>query len=283
MGHGARTTRRRARSRHRVAGGSDLEPAADRLHDELLGPLELLLARGQDSEDPAGQKLLDGPVEAHRGELGGDVRLERAVVARLVHDLGDQVVGLADLAEVVAREGVRRARDLHDDHLHQVRLVAVRVDDERGDLVELLTGDPLLAGDLDDGVKHDLPALGEERVEDLLLRVEVVVDEAVGHARLVGDIGDAAVVEAAPGEHSDRRVEYQAPLVDAAGAGRGHHYVVTSWGQRYAAGTRLARLGRRSRTSAWRSKSRSAATKSSPSPGARASTSPHGSTIMLLP
>ena len=46
--------------------------------------------------------------------------------------------------------------------------------------------------DLGDRVEHDLPALGEERVEDLLLRLEVVVDEPVGDAGLVGDVGDAA-------------------------------------------------------------------------------------------
>src|SRR3954454_16506394 len=97
MEHGAGPTRRRARSSHRVAGGSDLEAAADRLHDELLGPLELLLRRGQDPEDPAGQKLLDRPVEAHRGELRRDVRLERAVAARLVHDLGAKVAGPSEL------------------------------------------------------------------------------------------------------------------------------------------------------------------------------------------
>ena len=67
--------------------------------------------------------------------------------------------------------------------------------------------------DLADRVEHDLPALEEERVEDLLLRVEVVVDEPVGHAGLVGDVGHAAVVEALAREHPDRRVEDHAALV----------------------------------------------------------------------
>ncbi len=83
--------------------------------------------------------------------------------------------------------------------------------------------------DLGDRVEHDLPALEEELVEHLLLRVEVVVDEAVGDAGLVGDVGDAAVVEALAGEDGDRRVEDQAALVDGAGArGRGGHQAPSS-------------------------------------------------------
>ena len=58
---------------------------------------------------------------------------------------------------------------------------------------------------------------GEERVEHLVLGLEVVVDEAVGDARLVGDVGDAARVEPLAREHPHRRVEDQAALVDRGG------------------------------------------------------------------
>ena len=54
-----------------------------------------------------------------------------------------------------------------------------------------------------------LPALGEERVEDLLLRAEVVVDEAVRDARLVRHVRHAAAVEALAREDADRGVEDQ--------------------------------------------------------------------------
>ena len=102
-----------------------------------------------------------------------------------------------------------------------------------GDQVELVAHRHLLAAvDLRDRVEHDLPALEEELVEDLLLGVEVVVDEAVGHARLVGHVGHAAVVEALAGEHGDRGVEDQAALVDGAGAGGGGHQTRASSGQR---------------------------------------------------
>src|SRR4051795_3119405 len=105
------------------AGASRLEAAAYGLHYQRLGPLKLFIGRRQVAEDPPGQELLDRAVEAHRGEFGRDVGLERAVLAGALDDHGDQVVGLADLAEVVAPERVRRTRDLDDDHLHQVGLV----------------------------------------------------------------------------------------------------------------------------------------------------------------
>ena len=58
------------------------------------------------------------------------------------------------------------------------------------------------------------PALDEELVQDLVLGAEVVVDEPVGDAGLVGDVGDAGRVEALAGEDADRGVEDLAALVD---------------------------------------------------------------------
>ena len=96
-----------------------------------------------------------------------------------------------------------------------------------------LSRDGQVAGvDLGDRVEHDLPALEEERVEDLLLGVEVVVDEAVGHARLVGHVRHAAVVEALAREHAHRGVEDHAALVGRACFGGGGHQAVTPSGQR---------------------------------------------------
>ena len=75
-------------------------------------------------------------------------------------------------------------------------------------------GDSALRVGLLDRRQQQRPALGEELVEDLVLGVEVVVDEAVGDAGLVGDVGDAGRVEALAGEDADRRVEDVAALVD---------------------------------------------------------------------
>ena len=69
---------------------------------------------------------------------------------------------------------------------------------------------------LRDRGEHHIPALQEQRVEDLVLGGEVVVDEPVGDAGLVGDIRDAAGVEPLPREHPHRGVEDHAALVDRA-------------------------------------------------------------------
>ena len=61
-----------------------------------------------------------------------------------------------------------------------------------GDRVELVARREVLAVELADDVEHDVPALEEERVEHLVLGAEVVVDEAVGDAGLVGDVAHAA-------------------------------------------------------------------------------------------
>ena len=58
----------------------------------------------------------------------------------------------------------------------------------------------LLVGLADRGQQH-VPALDEERVEHLVLGAEVVVDEPVGDARLVGDVRHPAGVEALAREH----------------------------------------------------------------------------------
>src|SRR5919197_5775973 len=94
--------------------------------------------------------------------------------------------------------------------------------------MELVPGGQIPRVDLGDRVEHDLPALEEERVEDLLLRLEVVVHEAVGDARLVRDIGDAAVMEAAVSEHADGRVEYETTLVRCTLSVRGHQTTTPS-------------------------------------------------------
>ena len=111
---------------------------------------------------------------------------------------------------------------------------------------------PLAVG-LVDRRQQQRPALGEELVEHLVLGVEVVVDEAVGDARLVGDVGDAGRVEALAGEDADRRVEDLAALVDRRRA----------W--RHQARASAAAASRRRRGGGWRAR---AATRGS-APGRR--------------
>src|SRR3954453_759364 len=48
---------------------SAVEPGADRFHDETLGLLVFRIALREQFEDPAGEHLLDGPIEGQRREL----------------------------------------------------------------------------------------------------------------------------------------------------------------------------------------------------------------------
>ena len=55
--------------------------------------------------------------------------------------------------------------------------------------------------------------LAEDDLEHLLLRVEVVVEQAVRDTRFLGDVAHARPVVAGAGEHADGRVEQQPALV----------------------------------------------------------------------
>ena len=57
-----------------------------------------------------------------------------------------------------------------------------------------------------------VPRLAEDRLQHLVLRREVVVEEAVRDARLLGDVADARRVVALAREHTHGRVEDQTPL-----------------------------------------------------------------------
>ena len=128
-------------------------------------------------------------------------------------DLGDEVIRPPDLGQVGAPEGVGRPRDLDDDHLHQLGLVPVGLDDEVRDAGELVARRDVAGPDLLARLDEQRPALGEELVEHLVLGVEVVVDEPVGDARLGRDVRDAGRVKALAGEDRDRGVEDRAALV----------------------------------------------------------------------
>ena len=89
-------------------------------------------------EDPAGEHLLDRAVERHRREVGVTSSRNCPSACAVARRCRRSVEGLADLARWRRAERVRRARDLDDDDLHQVGVVAVGVDDEPRDRVELL-------------------------------------------------------------------------------------------------------------------------------------------------
>src|SRR4029077_2387730 len=128
----------------------------------------------------------------------------------------------------------------------------------------------------------------EERGADPpVLGGKVVEDEAVGDARLVGDVRHAAGVEALAGEHAHGRIEDQPSLLRGGLRARARRpvraaHARTSSGQRYTSVRRLASAGSCARISRWRSRSSSARMCPMLS-GACASTTPHGSTIIERP
>jgi hypothetical protein len=86
-----------------------------------------------------------------------------------------------------------------------------------------------------DQLEHHVPTLEEQRFEHLVLRGEVVVHEAIRHARLVGDVRHAARVKTLAREHAHRRVEDQAALVlrlHARGRCASRAHTVSTTGQR---------------------------------------------------
>ncbi len=97
-----------------------------------------------------------------------------------------------------------------------------------------------------DRVEQQLPALEEERVEDLLLGVEVVVDEAVGDARLSATSETRQEWNPWRAKTRDRGVEDHPALVDAGASARGAGHQVVPHRLRDSdtrRSTRLARLG----------------------------------------
>ena len=143
-------------------------------------------------------------------------------------------------------------------------------------------GGMLLRVDLVDRRQEQRPALDEELVQHLLLGLEVVVDEAVGDARLVGDVRDAASVEALAGEDADRGLEDLAAAIDRA----------VPWpsdadrlrrGQRYASARRLASDGSVRAHLDLLVEIELGAAKPSPVGRRPASTCPQGSTIIECP
>ena len=63
------------------------------------------------------------------------------------------------------------------------------------------------------GVEHVAPRLAEDRLEQLFLRTEVVVEQPVRDTRFLGDVADAAGVVALAREDAHGRVEDEPPLV----------------------------------------------------------------------
>jgi hypothetical protein len=80
-------------------------------------------------------------------------------------------------------------------------------------VAQLLDGRLVRLLDAPDPLDEDVPVLLEDRLEQDVLRVEVVVEEPVRDAGLLRDVADAARVEALAREDTDSGVKDLTPLV----------------------------------------------------------------------
>ena len=80
-------------------------------------------------------------------------------------------------------------------------------------MAELVDGRLVGLLDAADPLEEDVPVLVEDSLEHGVLRVEVVVEEPVRDAGLLGDVADPARVESLAREHANGGVEDLTPLV----------------------------------------------------------------------
>jgi crotonobetainyl-CoA:carnitine CoA-transferase CaiB-like acyl-CoA transferase len=119
--------------------------------------------------------------------------------------------------------------------------MAPRAKDDRSDVTQLIVRG--FAGLLDrvDAFDKEAPVLAEDRLENFVLRREVVVQQAVRDAGLLGDVADARSVEPFPREDANGCVEDQTPFLFRTGCalGQGCRRVVVVSGAMQALGGTL--------------------------------------------
>ena len=113
-------------------------------------------------------------------------------------------------------------RHLAHEHAHDVRIVAPRPQDDRARLPQLLARRVVERLDRVDRPDHRAPHLAEDSFEDGVLRLEVVVDEPVGDACLLGDVAHTAGVVALLREGAHGCVEDLAAPYFLSGGTSGH-------------------------------------------------------------
>src|SRR6266545_1700097 len=194
------------------------EPVAEDADDGALGLPHVVLVPWKAAEHPAGEDLLERAVDDPRRQPGREVVPKHLL---LLSALDDPLQGLErerDLLDL-ALQLLAASRHFADEHAHDVRVVAPRPQDDRATLAQLLARRLLDLLDSVDRREHHRPHLAEDRFEDGVLRLEVVVDEPVGNSRFLGDVADAARVVALLRESPDGGVEnLPAPLLLCRGA-----------------------------------------------------------------
>ena len=190
---------------------ADGETAADDVDDRPLCTGDLLVTVGKLAEHPARQDLLEPSVEDPARKSRVEVGAEDALrLPALDHPL-DRREPHPELVDLLLEVGA--ARDLAHHHAHEVGIVAPRAEQDLGDPAQLLVGGLVGLLDLREALEQLAPVLAEEGREHRFLGREVVVEEAVRDARLLGDVADAGGVVAVPCEDADGGVDDQAALL----------------------------------------------------------------------
>jgi alpha-methylacyl-CoA racemase len=97
--------------------------------------------------------------------------------------------------------------NLANHHGDEGRVVTPRAQEDLDEAQELLVGRFVRGLHAREPRKQLAPVLAEDRLEHLVLRREVVVEQAVRDTRLLGDVPDPGGVEPAPREHEHGGVE----------------------------------------------------------------------------
>ena len=177
----------------------------------MLGSLDLCIAARQLTEYPACQQLVDGAVEDDGCERGVEIGAKVAALPAALDDVADHLDRLHEIGDPFLHLGT--ARDLAHEHADNVRLMSPRPQNDRGDMPQLVAR--RLTGLLHrvEALDEHAPVLAKDRLEDLVLRREVVVEQTVRDPGLLGDVADAGRVESLTGEHPDGCVEDQTPFL----------------------------------------------------------------------
>src|SRR6202008_3277874 len=171
---------------------------------------DVLLARGQAVEHPGSEQLVDRAVDDGRRDARIDLHELSALDAALDHPR-NRIDRLREVADPLGQLGT--AAELADHDSDDVGQVEPRAQDDRGDVAELVGCRLIRLLHARDPREEQAPVVMEDRFENLVLRLEVVVEEPVGGPGLLGDVADPARVEALAREYADSSVEKLPPLL----------------------------------------------------------------------
>jgi len=149
---------------------------------------------GELPEHPAGEHLLEPPVDDPAREPCVDVTTERAVGLALLHDPLDDRERLPDLLHLILE--LRAAGDLPHHHRDEGGIVAPGAQQDLRNALELLWRRLICGFDGTEAPDELAPVLDEDRAQDVVLRREVVVEQAVRDAGILCDVADARSVGA---------------------------------------------------------------------------------------